>query len=287
MKLNNKLFVSRADRRGFILLLIVILICIGITSLWKYHYNQKVKVLSESEIQELTNFDSATHTKEQYFSPISFDPNTADSVTLIKCGLTPQQAHNTLQYRRKGGTWRDKEHFSHLYGLCSKDFKRIEPYIEIVPQYTRKSKFKKNSTQIVLPYTEKLAVGSKIDINNADTTSLKKIPGIGSYYASKIFKYRERLGGFVNIKQVKEIEGIPEDIENWIYITEDPHIKTIKINKASFKELIRHPYLNYEQVKAITQHIHNYGKINSWNELKFYKEFNEEDFLKLSPYFIF
>ena len=287
MKLNNKFFISRAERRGFVLLLIAILLCIGIISWWKSHDTKKVKELSTSEIEELTKFESATITKKEKSSPSPFNPNTADSATLVKCGLTPQQAHNTLQYRRAGGTWRSKEHFSRLYGLSTNEFKSIEPYIEIAPQYTRKPEFKKNSPQTIVPYTEKLAVGSKININTADTTTLKKIPGIGSYYASKIFKYRERLGGFINTNQVKEIEGIPQDIENWIYITEEQPIKTIKINKASFKELIRHPYLNYEQVKVITQHIYNYGKIDSWNDLKFYKEFNEEDFLRLSPYFVF
>ena len=119
----------------------------------------------------------------------------------------------------------------------------------------------------------------------ADTTLLKKIPGIGSYNARKIVKYRESMGGFVSVRQIEEIEGLPAGLSRWF--ENDSHetkVRKLRINKASFKELVRHPYLDYEQTKAIVNHIRKYGPIRSWQELRLYKEFSDKDFERLTPY---
>ena len=46
------------------------------------------------------------------------------------------------------------------------------------------------------PKTEKYPAGTIVELNTADTTILKKVPGIGSTFARRIVKYRELLGGF-------------------------------------------------------------------------------------------
>lgn len=287
MKFRN-LLSSHADRRGFILLLILLflLICFWIWN--KRTPDNKVSEITENELQELNSLQKVTQSKSSHTisHPTYFDPNTADSMTLVKCGLTSWQAHNTLQYRRKGGFWRSPEHFSQLYGLSKEEFDRLRPYICITP---RRQKTPRQENHIIAPFpkTNKLSPGSTIDINHSDTTALKQIPGIGSYYASKICKYRERLGGFVSISQIKEIEGLPNDIEIWFSIDVSPNVRKIRINQASFKELVAHPYLNFEQVKVITRHIHNYGRLTSWKDLKFYPEFSEKDFQRLTPYISF
>ena len=58
-----------------------------------------------------------------------------------------------------------------------------------------------------------------MELNTADTATLKKIPGIGSYYARKIVAYREALGGFVSKSQVTEIDGLPPDIVQWFRVS--------------------------------------------------------------------
>lgn len=287
MKFKNFVF-SQADRRGFILLLILLFLFIGFFIWEKNSHTNEVSEISEEELQELHDFQKGKLQVplSSSIQPSPFDPNTADSITLVKCGLTPWQAHNTLQYRRKGGFWRSPKHFSKLYSLSKEDFNRLKPYIKITPQKQKVSKEEKIVT-ITYPKVEKLSQGSTIDINSSDTTLLKKIPGVGSYYASKISRYRKRLGGFVSTSQIKDIEGLPEDVEKWFSIEASPNIRKIRINHASFKELVSHPYLNFEQVKTITRHIHNYGQLSSWNDLKFYPEFSEKDFQRLAPYISF
>ena len=61
----------------------------------------------------------------------AFDPNRADSLTLLKLGLESWQVGNIMKYRRKGGRWRSPEHFSRLYGLSRSEYERLRPYLRI------------------------------------------------------------------------------------------------------------------------------------------------------------
>ncbi len=221
--------------------------------------------------------------------PFPFDPNHADSATLRKLGLSERHVHNMMAYRHKGGRWHSPEDFSRLYNLNREDFERLRPYIRIAAEdraknYSYEEYYGTPKGDIPeYEHIDKYEEGTKIDLNSADTTALKRIPGIGSYYARKIIAYRERLGGFVWASQVDEVEGLPPGTSRWF---ETPHTQPLRlrINHCTFKELVRHPYLSYEQTKDIVNHIRRYGPIRSWQDLKLYKEFTDEDFRRLTPY---
>lgn len=61
----------------------------------------------------------------------------------------------------------------------------------------------------------------------------------------------------------------------------------INLNEASFKSLVRHPFLSYEQVKAVKNFQRKYGRIRNMTELLILPEFTVEDTLRLSPYLQF
>lgn len=218
----------------------------------------------------------------------AFDPNTADSLTLLRLGLRPWQAANMLKYRRHGGRWHSPDDFARLYGLPQEDFRRLRPFIRIAPQAEAPSAARDSARRLPrYEKVEKYAPGTIVDLNEADTTTLKGIPGIGSYYAAKICRYRERLGGFVSVAQIGEVEGLPADITRWVSVVPGSQPRRINVNQATFKELVRHPYLSYEQVKTICSHRQKYGNLKGWDELKLYDGFAEEQIERLQPYFVF
>lgn len=150
---------------------------------------------------------------------------------------------------------------------------------------------KKNSPDHYVPFpkAEKLAAGETILLNAADTAEWKKIPGIGSTFAARIVKYRNLLGGFVSVEQLREVYGIDNELFSRIspYIQVDKNFRKLRINGLEFKELLRHPYLNYKQVRAIVNLQKKKGNIASIHELAMLDEFTSEDIFRIEPYLAF
>ncbi len=138
-------------------------------------------------------------------------------------------------------------------------------------------------------YQKKLKSGETIELNKADTTALKMIPKIGSGFASRIVKYRESLGGYINLAQLKEVWGMDDYLYNDIspYITLEPDNKRIRINSADFQELNKHPYISYKQAQVIVDIRERKGNITSINRLSLLDEFTESDLNRIKPYLSF
>lgn len=230
-----------------------------------------------------------------------FDPNTADSTQLLRLGLQPWQVRNIYRYRAKGGVYRKKEDFARLYGLTVKDYRRLEPYIRISEDYlpastlvgnarrtsfssgtsfpSSTSNYKKDS----LRYPVKIREGEHVVLNTADTSMLRKVPGIGAYYAKEIVRYGKWLGGYVHVSQLDEIDNFPKEAKKYFVIT-DPHPQKLSINKLTLQQLRRHPYINYYQAKAIVDYRRLHGDIKSLRDLRFSSDFTDEDIRRLEPY---
>lgn len=129
----------------------------------------------------------------------------------------------------------------------------------------------------------KLQAGQTIDINLADSAQLVQVPGIGGARARAILRYREKLGGFYTPQQVLEIEEMPATVVPFLTINR-PTISTLSLNTATIKQLVRHPYINYEQAKAILDYRRKYGKIANLQQLSLLDVFTPEDLERLSHY---
>ena len=137
--------------------------------------------------------------------------------------------------------------------------------------------------------SNKFPAGTIVELNQADTLTLKKIPGIGSTFARRIVSYRELLGGFYTVEQLAEVYGIDEDRYNALYAwfkVDTTSIQPLQVNQLSFKELLRHPYLNTSQVRQI-ERIRRKAPLHSWNDLILLEEFTDLDRQRLRPYLSF
>ena len=127
----------------------------------------------------------------------------------------------------------------------------------------------------------------RIELNKADSVGLIQLNGIGATYATRIIKYRNLLGGYYSKKQLSEIYNFPEEtytrIQSQIYV-DTAQIVKIRINFAEFSELIRHPYINKVQVKALLTYRETNGSLKNLSELHAIKGFDIETIKKISPY---
>ncbi len=257
-------------------------------------------MLSPSEADSLARFQEYAARDRGKSAPprgelFPFDPNHADSLTLLRLGLRPWQVGNMMKYRARGGVWRRPEDLRRLYGLTEGEYARLRPYVRISAadrpadygESAARSYGTPRGERPEYDVVEKYPEGTLLPLNEADTTELCRVPGIGAYYARKICRYRERLGGFASVSQLSEIEGLPAGVARWFTLEGGGRLRRIRINHADFGTLIKHPYLDYEQTKAIVRHIRSYGSLRGWDDLRLYPCFKESDFRRLKPYFVF
>lgn len=220
-----------------------------------------------------------------------FDPNTASADELLRLGLKPWQVRNLLKYRIRGGKFRNPEDFGKLYGLSARQYKTLLPYIKIdnerfvsASEVIERSAYKKEyASRDTFQRQHKISLGETIDISTADTTALKTVPGIGGYFARKIVRYRNELGGYVSVDQLDEIPDFPTDAKKFL-IVKTVAVRKIYINKVSLVQLRKHPYIGFLRAKTIIDHRHNHKRIRSLQDLSYSKYFSEETIKRLEPY---
>jgi hypothetical protein len=120
-------------------------------------------------------------------------------------------------------------------------------------------KVRKNYKRPTSKFTDKI-----IDLNKADTNLLKQVRGLASYYAHKIVRYRERLGGYYSVEQLKDLKlhkGTYEKIYKQ-FIVDSTFVKKFDFDTISFKNLLRHPYFDYQTVKKIFKIKYEYRGIS-------------------------
>ena len=109
----------------------------------------------------------------------------------------------------------------------------------------------------------------EINLNSADTTKLKSLPGIGSFFARNIVEYREKLGGFIEKEQLLEVYAFDSTrlatIKDNIVI-DSIELRKVKVNSDDFKTILRHPYIEYEDVKKIINYRESKGLIKNWEQ---------------------
>lgn len=128
-----------------------------------------------------------------------------------------------------------------------------------------------------------------LDLNRCDTAELQLIRGIGRYTAAQIIRYREALGGYYSPDQLTDETFARLHLDTLLHhFTADPaDVQTLPVNTCSLERLQRHPYLRYEQAKAIYTLRRRRVRLQSMDELRELPEMNENDFHRLSFYLRF
>ena len=228
--------------------------------------------------------------KQRPVERFAFDPNTADSTQLLRLGLQSWQVRNIYRYREAGGVFHKPQDFARLYGLTLKQYRQLEPYIRIAKEYNMMARDYISDEKPAAPQRDslmrpqKLSPQERVAVNQADTTLLQRVPGIGPYYARRIVSYRQRLGGYYRMEQLLEIEGFPESALNYFSIADDAVVRKLNVNRLSLNELRQHPYVGYYRAKQIVDFRRTHGRISSLNELSLSKDFTPEVIERLEHY---
>lgn len=298
MEWKDLLYFNKRERKGIIILLILIFIGIITTFIYDNSLKSRDNSLAHNTALDtdtllnnivLPDSKQSNTTLETPLTKSICDPNTASIEELKQAGIPKYIAQNIINYRKKGGRFKNVSDLRKLYTMTDSVYAKISPWIDIkTPKNTVSIKKVYQPNKYKHRYTNnKFKKDTLININHCDTTTLKRIPQIGSYTARKIVRYRERLGGYISINQLYEIGIDSILVKRWFQVDSDTEIQTFDINTLEFSELLRHPYLEYEEVKAIFNYKRKHGNLKSIKELQFIEPFDSVKVKRLSSYLRF
>jgi competence ComEA-like helix-hairpin-helix protein len=283
---------SRKDRIGAISLVVVIAVFTFIP-VFLARFISKTPVLPDSPLataeKKMEAKKDSLKSARRYFNPKSayhdqaktelfyFDPNTLEEPGWRQLGVRDKTIATIFKFKSKGGRFRTPADIEKIYGLRKTDIERLLPYVRIMGDSTITKK----------PTTGFVRKTLVIDINSADSFAFVALPGIGNKLASRIILFREKLGGFYSIDQVKEVYGLADSVFQQIkssLILTNAEVKKININDVTIDELKQHPYIRWSLANPIISYRNEHGPFKNLNDLKNIMAITEEIFQKIEPY---
>jgi competence ComEA-like helix-hairpin-helix protein len=220
------------------------------------------------------------------FSPVPFDPNTADSATMVQSGLKSFVAKNLINYRSRGAIFRKPEDLKKIYGMDEAQWEKIADWVDIQEKESSKSEPLDSESRFEEKKFDKTKEYFTISINTASPVEWQKINGIGPGYAKRIVQFRENLGGFISVHQVAETYNLPDSVFQKIlpFLSLDSAAKQIDINTATVDQLNLHPYISKKQAQLIVNYRQHHGDYVNVDVLNKIQAFDEKWIEKIRPY---
>lgn len=289
---------SRAQVNGFIVLLPLMVVILFSEPVWHWWLSNRTIDLSEEQTK-LDSLVAAWKSQEkqidtfklgpkQFARLFPFDPNKCKEEDFQALGISEKVSARIANYRQKGGKFRLKSDLLKIYGFDSALYHQLSPYIRLPEEVWKKPD---------KPTREKFIAGTKtaaeehrkekFDLNLADTAQLKTIFGIGEKLSIRIIKYRDKLGGFVNMNQLKEVYGLDSvvisQLKQHVFLDDKFEVKKIDINTVDEKQLATHPYFN-KVAKSIVAYRFQHGKFKTPGDIKNIGILDEHTLQKIMPY---
>lgn len=211
-----------------------------------------------------------------------FDPNTLSIEGWQKLGLSEKTSKTIGNYRSKGGKFYKPEDIKKIWGMPDGFYERVKDYIVMAPIENNYQQNNFEKTTYARP-EKKVVI---VNINEADTSEFISLPGIGNKLAARIVNFRDKLGGFYSVEQIKETYGLPDSTFQKIKasLQLSGSVKKLNVNTATKDELKVHPYIRWNLANAIVEYRNQHGNFKSLDELKNIAVIDKATFEKIVHY---
>lgn len=210
----------------------------------------------------------------------SFDPNQITREGLVALGLNDRTAERMVSYRSKGGRFRRKVDVGKIYGMDSSWLKHAGDWMKFPKEEIGAARQQPRKKRLVLE-----------DINTTDTLRLQDVYGIGPALARRIVTFRDRLGGFVFMEQLRDVYGLDsvvvERVKRQFEVKPGFEPRMLNLQKATYDEIIQHPYISRRQAQAIVAYRKQHDGLDSLEQLVEIKVLDGKWLSKVRPYLTF
>ena len=227
-----------------------------------------------------------------------FDPNALTAEGWEARGVPHFVAGRIVNYGQAAGGFQSKAQIKRIYGLPDSVYQRLAPFLQLPDEAPKRSAASyvsgpgANPTSAALPgrAARKPAHLQPFDLNQADTTQLMQIKGIGRGRAKGLVKQREKLGGFVNEAQLsdffmlRDAPDLVDSLRKYTFVAAGYRPQGVKVNTASFDELWPHPYVGKPLARLIVAYRTQHGPFQKPEDLQQIKILKPEQYAQLLPY---
>ncbi|KDN54914.1 ComEA family DNA-binding protein [Flavobacterium seoulense] len=264
---------TKQQQKGILGLFSIIVILQMIYYLVDFKNTTKIDPEEQKWLSLHSEIDSIAKLQNQKTIKIyPFNPNFITDYKGYKLGMSVTEIDKLLAFRKENKYVNSAEEFQNVTGVSDSLLNVISPYFKF-PDWVKNKQMSKSvvsSNVNSFQFSKKDKIVVK-DINQATQEDLIKIYGIGEALSVRILKFKESLGGFVSMEQMKDIWGLsPEVIEKLnesFKVKVLPNVKKIDINNASVKELAQFPYFRYNLAREIVIYRSMHGDIKNAGDL--------------------
>ena len=196
---------SRSQRSGIFLLFGIIIILQLVYFFVDFSSLSKEPPEKEKWLSLQSEIDLMKQEKLDYVPKIyPFNPNFITDYKGYKLGMSVKEIDRLLAFRKENKYVNSAKDFQNVTKVSDSLLNTISPYFKFPDWVSNKKEFKdyKNYPDKAFAKKEKIII---IDINLATKEELIKIYGIGEAISNRILKFKESLGGFVSMEQMKDV----------------------------------------------------------------------------------
>jgi competence protein ComEA len=283
---------SKGERIGISLLLLLLGLHISIDA-WlpakeagPVALDKELAAFLQQEASLLAVASPADAAQEVQVEMFPFNINTVDSASMLRMGLSGRSISGLLRFRNKGGKIRDMAAFEKLFSLTDAEKDQLRPWV----QFDTAEHAADLSSRTAAGHTDGRnteTTWQAIYLNQADSLTLLKVPGIGPAFAGRILRYRERLGGFTALQQLREVYGIDSvryEALAPLLLLEPTLVRPLFLNQAEEADLAAHPYIGKVVARRLVAYRQQHGHFKKPEDLLRIHGLDSLRFQKLLPY---
>jgi competence protein ComEA len=273
--------------------LFMLLICMQFV-LWIYREHETPVSVRTVEIENSTDSNQAHSNfghkksnnhhkltlsyKRNVISKVRFNPNEASDEVWFDLGVRPGKVKTIRRYLEKGGRFRRGSDLFRIWGMDSVKAETMQAYVDIPAERIDNGSIKKQRI-------EKKPL--LVDLNASDSADWESLPGIGPVMASRIVRYRKRLGGFVSVEQLREVYGVSDTLMSMLgkQLLHGERVMRRDLMLATEEELKSHPYIGYKMARLIVRYREQHPEVNQWEVWKQIPGVTDSVLARWKPYF--